>query len=98
MKIQDARGRELNEATVQLEPEEVTDLLVSASQLDDGSVDHAVLRDTSGTALALYCRTEDLEPLERQVDWWLGPAILLVVVLMAVGAFTIARGILGMLF
>lgn len=97
MKIQDARGRTIPEVTLQLQDEEVTDLMVAASQLEEGSVSHAIVRDSSGNAVALYMRSEELEPLERQVDWWLGPVILLVVVLVGVGAYTIVRGIIGLL-
>jgi hypothetical protein len=32
------------------------------------------------------------------MDWWVGPIILLVVLFVAVGAFTIARGLVHSLF
>jgi hypothetical protein len=98
VKIQDARGRTIPEVTLQLQEEEVTDLMVAASQLEGGSVSHAIVRDPTGNAVALYMRSEDLEPLERQVDWWLGPLILVVVVLVVIGAVTIVRSIIGLLF
>jgi hypothetical protein len=98
VKIQDSRGRTIPEVTLQLQDEEVTELMVAASQLEEGSVSHAIVRDPTGNAVALYMRSDEFEPLERQVDWWLGPLILIVIVLIAVGAFTVVRGIIGLLF
>lgn len=98
MQINDPGGRRLEEVTVRLEPGEVTELLVMASQLDEGRQNHAILRDESGTSLALYRDSGEPAPLERHFDWWLGPVVLAAVVLMGVGAFTIARGIVSLLF
>ena len=98
MEIRDAQGHPLLEVTVHLSEGEISDLLVAASEIDDGGAAHAVLRDESGNALALYRQSEEPGPLARQTDWLLGPAILLAVVLMVVGAFTVARGLLHILF
>ncbi|MGH2813284.1 MAG: hypothetical protein ACRDI1_11325 [Actinomycetota bacterium] len=98
MRIQDGRGRSLVEVTLELEEPEVTELMVAASQLEDGSVGHAMVTDAQGNAVALYRRSRDLEPLERQVDWWLGPLILVAVMLMGAGAFTVVRAIVQALF
>jgi hypothetical protein len=98
VKIRDPRGRVIPEVTLQLQDEEVTDLMVAASQLEDGSVPHAIVRDPSGNAVALYMQSDELEPIERQVDWWLGPLLLLLALLTLVGAFTVVRGVIGLLF
>jgi hypothetical protein len=98
VKIRDPRGRVIPEVTLQLEDEEVTDLMVAASQLDDGSAGHAIVRDPSGNAVALYVQSDELEPIERQVDWWLGPLLLILALLTLVGAITVVRSILGLLF
>lgn len=98
MQINDSRGRALGEVTVALEPEELTELLVSASQLEGGGVSHTVMRDQAGNAFAIYRDTGEPAPLERHFDWWLGPVMLAGFVLMAVGAYTVARGIVGLLF
>jgi hypothetical protein len=98
MKISDSRGRSLDEVVVRLEVEEVTELLVAASQLEDGSQEHAVVGDDAGNIVALYKETGEAPPLQRHFDWWLGPLILLGVILMLVGAFTIARGVVRLLF
>ena len=100
VEITDDRGRELEEVTLRLNLQEVADLLVGASSIDDGAADHAVVRDPgSGRSVALYLAEEgDATPLERQTDWWVGPIVLLVVLFVAVGAFTIARGLVHSLF
>ena len=98
--ITDDRGRGLEEVTLRLNPQEVADLLVGASSIDDGAADHAVIRDPdSGRSVALYLASEDDEtPIERQSDWWVGPIILVVVLFVAVGAYTIAQGLIHSLF
>jgi hypothetical protein len=97
MRIQDPSGRLIEETTITLTRDEVTELLVAVSRLDDAASDHEILRDEAGTAIALY-RGELSDPLERQTDWWVGPLILILVILAAVGAFTIGRGIIELLF
>lgn len=78
--------------------EEMTELMVAASQLEGGEVSHAIVRDAEGNALAIYPKPMQAEPIERQVDWWLGPLLLVLVLLMVIGAFTLARGFVAMLF
>lgn len=98
MQISDPRGRPIEEVTLRLESEELTQLLVAASQLEDGTQDHALLRDDAGNTVAVYRDRGEPPPLERHFDWWLGPLVLAAVVLMAIGAFTIAKGIVSLLF
>lgn len=78
--------------------EEMTELMVAASELEGGEVSHAIVRDSQGNAVAIYPDPKEPEPIERQVDWWLGPLLLVLVLLMAIGAFTLARGFVAMLF
>jgi hypothetical protein len=98
MEIKDSRGRTLNEVTLRLSDDETTELLVAASQLEDASIEHAMLRDKGGSTLAVYRDTDQPGPLQRGTDWWLGIAVLLLVVLVTVGAYTIARGVIELLF
>lgn len=98
MDIKDDRGRSLNEATLQLTREELTDLLVAVSRLDDESEGHAVIQDEFGRTLGLYTETGEPGPIERQTDWWLGPLILVLVVLMIVGAFTVTSALVRLIF
>ncbi len=98
MEILDGRGKSIPEATLKLSKEEVTDLLVETSQVDDGSKDHVLIRDQSGSTLAIYVETDEKAPLEKHFDWWVGPLILIFIVLVVIGAITVARGIVSLIF
>lgn len=99
MDILDAQGRKLQEVLIRLDEAEIADFLVGASSIDDGSADHAVIRDVEGRSVALYLGAPgDQTPIERQSDWWVGPIILVLVVVMAAGAYTLARGLVHVLF
>lgn len=98
MDITDDRGRRLNEVTVHLTEDEVIELLVAASDLESDPKTHAVLRGADGSALAVYRATGEPGPLQRSTDWWLGPLVLVAVILVIVGAYTIGRGIVDLLF
>ncbi len=98
MEIADDRGRSLNEATVRLTDEEILELLVAASDLEKDPEGHAMLRATDGTTLAVYHATDDPTPLQRGTDWWVGPLVLIAVILVVVGAYTIGRGLVDLLF
>lgn len=98
MELRDGAGKILDEVTVRLGPDEVTELLVAASKLDDGFSDHALMRSRGGSTLALYSTEEAPTALQRGMDWWVGPLVLLAVLLLAVGAYTIARGIIVLIF
>lgn len=98
MEIRDHRGHEIEEVVVKLDPEEVTSLLVAASELEDAR-DHVVVKKGQGPTLALYrSDTAGEDPLKRQTDWWLGPLILVVVIFTVIGAFTLARALVGWIF
>lgn len=98
MHIQDPQGNDLVEVTLRLDPEEITDLLVAASQIEDGSKSHGMLRDPAGNTVAIYKESSEASPLDRGSDWWVGPMILVAGLLMVVGAFTLARGLLELIF
>lgn len=98
MRIKDPQGRPIGEVTIELASQEITELLVAASGLEERADGHALISDTEGRTLALYRLTGEQSPLERHVDWWLGPVILLAAILVVVGVFTIARGIIDLLF
>lgn len=83
---------------MRLSEEEVTGLLVATSQMDGGGADHAIIRDPSdGSTLAIYLGEVE-NPLAKGTDWWFGPAVLLAVILILVGAYTIGRGLVTLLF
>lgn len=98
MEIRDGAGKRVQEATLRLSPEEMTDLLVATSQIDDGTTEHAVIRDQDGNVLAVYLDRPESTPIERGMDWWVGPIILTAVVLLGIGAFTVARALVRLLF
>lgn len=96
MEIADDRGRALNEVTVRLSEDEVLELLVAASDLEADPEAHAMLRDPEGTTLAVYHATDEPTPLQRGSDWWVGPLVLLAVILVVVGAYTIGRSLVDL--
>lgn len=98
MEITDDRGKALNEVTVRLTDDEVTELLVAASDLEGDPEGHAMLRAPDGTTLAVYHATDEATPLQRGTDWWVGPLVLVAVILVVVGAYTIGRGVVDLLF
>lgn len=98
MQIKDSSGQPLDEVVIEMGATEVTDLLVSLSQLDDGTNDHAFYRAPDGSAIAIYTPDTDPTPLQKGTDWWIGPLILVAVLLVVVGAFTVARGLVNLLF
>lgn len=98
MEIVDERGRRMGEVVVRLSDEEVTDLLVASASLDGEEVSHALVRSQDGTTLALYRETGEPSGLQRGTDWWLGPLVLVAVILLVVGAYTIGSGIVTLLF
>jgi hypothetical protein len=98
VELRDARGRLLEEVVVKLSDDEVAELLVAASQLDGTDTGHALLRTGEGTTLALFRETGEAPELARGTDWWMGPVVLVAVLFLVVGAYTIARGVLGLIF
>jgi hypothetical protein len=98
MEIRDSNGKPLRDVTVHMTAGEVTELLVASAGLDDETTDHLMIRDPEGRSLAVYRETNESTPLERQTDWWVGVAILLVVMFVVVGVYTVARNLLGIIF
>lgn len=98
MDIKDGRGHDLEEVVLRLSSDEMADLLVATSEVDDGTADHVFLRDASGRTLAIYPDREESQPLERASDWWVGPLLLGVILLLVIGAFSVARSLVGLLF
>lgn len=98
MNLVDGRGRALDEVTIRLSQDEVTELLLAAAQLDGGEQDHALVRSQDGTTVAIYRDTGSPTPLERSTDWWVGLLVLVAITFVVVGAYTIARGLLSLFF
>ncbi|MDQ3984920.1 MAG: hypothetical protein M3280_00235 [Actinomycetota bacterium] len=92
MKIEDKRGESLPEATVTVDDDELIDLLQGLADVIEGDRQHLHFKQLGGPQLVVR-RTQEAEsdPLGRQTDWWMGPAVLVGVVLVVVGAITVIR-------
>lgn len=98
MKIEDRRGEAVDEATVTVDDEELIDLLQGLADLVEGKREHLHFAQLGGPELVVK-RGEggDEMPIERQMDWWVGPLILFGVVFAVVGAVTVIRWAAGLI-
>jgi hypothetical protein len=97
MKIEDRRGEPLTEATVTVDDQELIDLLEGLADVVEGSREHLHFNQVGGPQLVVRKVHEaDDDPLRRQVDWWLGPLVLLGALLLIVGAVTLIGWIAGL--
>jgi hypothetical protein len=85
MRIEDRRGEPIQETTVTVDDEELMDLLQGLADLVEGKRDHIHLAQAGGPQLVVRIGTIDAEPLERQMDWWVGPLVIFVVLFCAIG-------------
>lgn len=97
MRIEDKRGETVDETTVTVDDEELIDLLQGLADLVEGKREHLHFQQLGGPELVVKRASEvDAAPLERQMDWWVGPLILVAVVFTIVGAITILRWAIGL--
>jgi hypothetical protein len=98
VKIEDRSGSTLEEATVTVDDAELVDLLEGIADVVEGKRAHLHFNQLGGPQLVVR-RTEEAEadPLQRSLDWWVGPLILLAVLLLIVGAVTAIRWVAGLL-
>jgi hypothetical protein len=90
MKIEDRRGEAVDEATVTVDDTELIDLLQGLADLVEGKREHLHFAQLGGPELVVKRGTEgDAAPIERQMDWWVGPLLLFGVLFAVVGAITI---------
>ena len=98
MKIEDRKGESLTEATVTVDDAELIDLLQGLADVVEGSREHLHFNQLGGPQLVVRRASEaDDDPLGRQIDWWLGPLVLVGVILLVVGAAGVIRWIAGLL-
>ena len=98
MKIEDRTGESLTEATVTVDDGELIDLLQGLADVVEGSRAHLHFNQLGGPQLVVRRATEsEDDPLGRQLDWWLGPLVLLGIILVVVGAANVVRWIAGLL-
>jgi hypothetical protein len=98
MRIEDRRGQALTEATVTVDDEELVDLLQGLADVIEENRGHLHFSQPGGPQLVVR-RGEgvDSDPLGRQVDWWVGPLVLITAVLVVIGAATVVRWAGGLL-
>jgi hypothetical protein len=97
MKIEDRRGESLTEATVTVDDQELMDLLQGLADVVEGSREHLHFNQLGGPQLVVRrAQEDDDDPLGRQLDWWLGPLVLIGVVLVILGAATLIQWIAGL--
>ena len=98
MKIEDRAGESLTEATVTVDDAELMDLLEGIADVVEGKREHLHFNQVGGPQLVVRRTAEgDDDPLQRQLDWWLGPAILIGLVFVVVGAATVIRWAAGLI-
>ena len=98
MKIENRRGEPVEETTVTVDDAELIDLLQGLADLVEGKREHLHFAQLGGPELVVKRGDEtDAAPIERQMDWWVGPLILFGVVFVVVGAITIVRWAAGLL-
>lgn len=92
MKIEDRDGRSLTEATVSVDEAELVDLLEGLADVIEGKREHLHFKQLGGPQLVVRRASEsDPDPLGRQMDWWVGPLVLLGALFVVVGAITVIR-------
>src|SRR5688572_15186992 len=97
MKIEDQRGESLTEATITVDEGELMDLLQGLADVVEGSREHLHFNQLGGPQLVVRrAHDGDDDPLGRQLDWWLGPLVLVGAVLLIVGLVTMVRWIAGL--
>lgn len=99
MKIEDRRGEPVPEATVTVDDTELIELLQALADLVEGKREHAHLSQPSVGGSQLVFRRgnpEEAEPIERQMDWWVGPLVLFGVLFFVIGLVTFVRWAAGL--
>jgi hypothetical protein len=98
MKIEDRRGDPLPETTISVDDAELVDLLEGIADVVEGKREHLHFAQPGGPQLVVRRTAEsDPDPLARQMDWWMGPAILIGGLFLIVGAFTVLRWAVGLI-
>lgn len=98
MKIENRTGEPQAEATVTVTDEELIDLLQGLADVIEGDRRHLHFSQVGGPQLVIRRAGEDeADPLGRQMDWWLGPAVLLGAVFVVIGLITFVRWAIGLI-
>jgi hypothetical protein len=86
VRIEDRRGEPMQETTVTVDDAELMDLLQGLADLVEGKRNHLHLAQAGGPQLVVRRgAVDDAEPIERQMDWWVGPLVIFAVLFMVIG-------------
>jgi hypothetical protein len=92
VRIEDRRGEPVQETTVTIDDAELMDLLQGLADIVEGKRDHLHLAQAGGPQLVVRRGAgEDTEPIERQMDWWVGPLLLFGALFLVLGIVTFVR-------
>lgn len=97
MRIEDRSGESQTETTITVDDQELIDLLQGLADLIEGKREHLHFSQLGGPQLVVRRSAEsDADPLGRQMDWWLGPAVLFGVIFVVIGLVTVVRWAAGL--
>jgi hypothetical protein len=100
MNIKDRNGDPLAEATVTVDAHELMDLLQGVADIVEGKREHLHFKQPTGSELVIRLGTEsggEPDPIGDQMDWYLGPLVLLGGLFVIIGVVTMLRWVLGLL-
>jgi hypothetical protein len=98
VKIEDSGGESLPEATVSVDDAELIQMLHGLADIVEGKRTHTHFAHPGGPQLVVRrAMDDDSDPLRRQIDWWLGPVVLIGAVFVVVGAITVIGWAVGLL-
>jgi hypothetical protein len=97
MKIEDRDGEQLPETTITVDAAEIIDLLQGLADVVEGKREHLHFSQLGGPQLVVRLgEAGEAEPLDRQMDWWVGPLILLGTLFVIIGFVTMVRWAIGL--
>ena len=98
MKIEDRRGEPIPETTVTVDDEELIDLLQGLADLVEGKREHLHFQQAGGAEFVVQrAGADDDPPIERQMDWWVGPGVLFGALFVIIGFVTVVRWAIGLM-
>lgn len=88
----------MDEATLTLDDEEIIDFLQGVADVVEGKREHLHFSQLGGPQLVVrHVSGEEPDPLGHQMDWWVGPLILLGAIFVIVGMVTVVSWAVGLL-
>jgi hypothetical protein len=100
MRIENRDGEPVQEVTVTADDVELIDMLQGLADLVEGKKElaHITESEIGGPHLVFKRGTgEEVEPIERQMDWWVGPLVLFALLFVGIGIVSFIRWAAGLL-